>query len=1175
MRRKSLRPSSLQHFDSREYRPGSVTESRESMPKMEEFVRETDFDDDQHGALLALRADGGLRMKVGGGILLRSQGMSPASRSTPSALRRPMRRAWVGIALCLLAAAPAAASGSKADARARAVIFGEESFGNVLQLRRETARLSPHQRFDRLLNAVFPSHSDEVRIEIDFTPTNLSPPLIAALNIEADWGSRYFEGAASRRQVGGALISPAIDLVEAAKEIGKLDELRRLVEVRVSGQPAASKFQRAMLALTAIAGEDFEAAREEIDRLRDLAVQAPVVDAERGPEAVAMWVGARHAQTREAARDLAFLVYEQARNQQGPRSERWHRQTYALKHLLQWLADHGDGGEPESTREPLSHWTRVSRMTAETCGKGFPLARWRTQPGEVSHVTCHDHDYLYFASPLAGDFAVEGDFTTFGYRDIHLGLGGVWAGPGYDRKACLNGDFRREHSSLPIDPPLTRVSDWMRVRAAVEGGMRTTFINGRKVFEAPHPKDGDPWIAIHSAWYANGSVRNLRVTGSPTIPEELDLAATSELPGWLPYFDESAGSADGDWRLVNDSDHSVLIRRQRAELAGSHSESLLRYHRPMLEDGVISYEFFYRSGGVAVHPALDRLCMILRPEGVGVHWLTDGKFDRTGLDPANITAVSNEEAPLRSDDWNAVQLTLRGDTVDLHLNGELIFTRELAPTNQRTFGLFHYADKTEARVRKLRWRGEWPRELSPPPQQQLADNRLEQLLGDAERLPVVLEHNFTQGLPMDRFYVIGGGWENHVEQLSCGLRMKRPGGNYARFGIAPQVTLSGDFDITVAFDDLRTSVVEGGEGNIQLLTVLDDERRIECRVYRKHYVFSGGRSEQLAQAAVFQRRGDETEYNFPASPAEESTSGRMRLARRGSQLYFLYAEDDSREFRLIHSQEVGTAPTRTAGVRLVLESHKEGDLAEVLWQSLVIRAESAAGPITSPALSVAQLDEERRQLSAKTRIDFSAGASEAAIGYWGDLQSFSRDQQGMKIEARGADQWTAAGVVSQLGLEGDFDVALDLEVLHLEKPKENSESTVYLQAGFDDAAQTAVEVKYSISPNGIRDMEFQLNAKIPDGSISYQELSTRQTDGVRQLRLARRGGIVYLIYQPASAALPQILGRAEVGRAPVPATHLRALVHTGGAGRKTVVRFRDLRVHAERIIGPAALLEGK
>lgn len=30
-------------------------------------------------------------------------------------------------------------------------------------------------------------------------------------------------------------------------------------------------------------------------------------------------------------------------------------------------------------------------------------------------------------------FSVEADLTTFGYQDIHLGLGSYWAGSKYDR----------------------------------------------------------------------------------------------------------------------------------------------------------------------------------------------------------------------------------------------------------------------------------------------------------------------------------------------------------------------------------------------------------------------------------------------------------------------------------------------------------------------------------------------------------------------------------------------------------------------------------------------------------------------------------------------------------------------------------------------------------------------
>lgn len=1027
------------------------------------------------------------------------------------------------------------------------------------------------QRFERLLPIVFPPYDHSIRVEIDFTPTHPSPPVIAELGLETDGPSLAFERPPSRVPIGGQLISPAIDLVEAASELGRLDDLRDLIEQRHPGE-TNSKPHRALQALVAIAGEDVEAARDAIGRLREAAVQQPVLEAERGPEAVAIWAGARDPQTQDVARDLAFLVYEQARTDQGPRSERWHRHIYSLKHLLQWMAENRNGAHAER----LSNWTRVSRMTAETCGKGFPAAGWDTRPGEAQHITGHEHDYLYYAAPLTGDFEVEGDFTTFGYRETHIAIGNLWAGPSHDLKTILSGDFRREHQALAIDPPLTRMYESMRVRAVVRDGTRTTYINGRTAFEAPHPGGSDPWVAIHSPWYTNGIARDLRITGAPTIPEEINLVTAEELPGWLPYFDESAGRAESDWHLESTA-QSVLIGRRRPGIAGSHAESLLRYHRPMLEDGVIAYEFFYRPDEIAVHPALGRLCFLLSPVGVGVHWLTDGKFDRTGLDPANITLDAENQRregplPLAANEWNRIELALRGATVNLHLNGKLVYSRDLEPTNQRTFGLFHYADATEARVRNIRWRGEWPRSLPPPTGQQLADSTIDELL-EAAKLPLVFEHDFSEGLPLDRFLVIGAGWENDTELLPSGVRMKRTGGNYARYGIAPQLTLSGDFDITVAFEGLQMSAVAGGEGNIQLLAALGDERMTECRVFRKHYVLADHKHEQLAQAAVFQRRGEQTDYSFPASPAEESMSGRLRLARRGSQMFFLYAEHDSPEFRLIHSQQVATAETRIAGVRLVIESNKPRSLAEVVWKNIKIRAESASGPLTHPALSMTQLDQQSRQLPAGGRCNLSSTARQDAFTFWGSPARTSRSREGMTIDAPGADQWTATGVMSRIGLEGNFDVSLDLDVLHLERPAANQESTVYLQTEFDDERRTAVEAKFAITPSGIRAVEMQLNRRNRAGSMDYQELASRQVEAVRQLRLARRDGILYLLFRPGENAPSQVLARAEVGDAPVPPTFLRALVHTGGAGRKTVVRLKNLRIRAERLIGPAALLE--
>ena len=62
---------------------------------------------------------------------------------------------------------------------------------------------------------------------------------------------------------------------------------------------------------------------------------------------------------------------------------------------------------------------------------------------------------------------------------------------------------------------------------------------------------------------------------------------------------------------------------------------LLRYQRPLMEDGSIEYEFFYDPDHFETHPALDRLAFILDPSGIREHWIGDGRYDRTDLAPDN------------------------------------------------------------------------------------------------------------------------------------------------------------------------------------------------------------------------------------------------------------------------------------------------------------------------------------------------------------------------------------------------------------------------------------------------------------------------------------------------------------------------------------------------------------
>jgi hypothetical protein len=712
--------------------------------------------------------------------------------------------------------------------------------------------------------------------------------------------------------------------------------------------------------------------------------------------------------------------------------------------------------------------------------------------------------------------------------------------------------------------------------------MRTTYVNGREIFQRQQGERADPWLSIHSWWLTNGTVKNLRVLGDPVIPNEVKLI-TSDLAGWLAYFDESVGGRNSDWLSKapqgpggeSEGGSMELCSLRRPDREGTFSQSLLRYHRPMIEDGTIEYEFFYEPGQSLVHPTLDRLCLLLNPTRVDVHWITDGRHDPTSLGPDNVTAEPQHQKhkgllPFKPSEWNSLALSVKGNTVAMVLNGTLVFSRDLEPTSLRTFGLFHYADQTEARVRNIRWRGDWPTKLPAPAEQGLATHEIEVLVGDPNALPLVFDHDFRHGVPSGLFSVVGDKWEENLKQVTNGIQLTRPTGQYVNYAIVSPVLLSGDFDITASFEDFAAQTeLDYGESNIQLSVTLDDDRSRECFLFRKVFGVPPDTREQLVQAAVFEKRGGETQYLFFRNPPEESTAGRMRLLRRGNELSYLYSEDDSNEFRLIHKEAVSSAD---ATVKLVVGQHKAG-FTQVVWKNLTVRAQSSFGCPEKGLKTIADLDKERSALPPERVYSFATPKPVAGVEGLGPFTvgdqasaSYMRDQAGLTITVPGSDHWQAAGLVPRLTLKGDFDISLELNVLHMEPCQMYDESVVLLQTEFKDKRQSVSEVKYAIHHGGDRKAETQQRRIRGDGTFNYQEIVSRPETTASLLRLARRGDVIYQIFQGKADSPPQVLGAMKIGTDPVQSGLLRALIHTGGENRKTVIRFRVFRIRAEQIV---------
>jgi len=609
---------------------------------------------------------------------------------------------------------PSSLPGQESERRARHAVIGEpilcRQAGEILASAR---KLKPEERYTVLADWVLPCTDHPVfRLQGVFTPTD---PVPAPGGGSPSRGSDKLkdEATQARQQTGGILEAPALELVDTAEKLGKLAELAD----RAASAPAEGEVnQRGKLALQAliqIARNDDAAAEKSIQELGALLAKLSQEQPAwvRWPEPVVCSRAIERPRLRKPALALLEPVIGQAQTKTGQTI--WDRQFKNLRSRALVLSEEGNNAKPFGTDPDAAPWARVTHPRAETRGTGNPIPQWTMKDGQINHYPGHENDFFYLSIPLRGEFQFDCELTSFDWREIRVSYGGLTVGLKYDLKHLERFHYGRYLQEIALVPPFTKIGDWYPFRLVVKAGRMTTFIDGRKVHEAPLPAECDPWLAFFAMGHLYGGARKIRISGNPVIPERLNLTALPDLTGWLAdYFGELVGVDNADWDKRGDE----IQGRLHSDSSGMKLESVLRYNRPLLEDGEIDYEFYYEPGKTMVHPALDRLTLLLEPDGVKMHWLTDAQFERSGLKPNNASTETENlrgpaSLPLKPKEWNRLSLSLAGDRVTVRLNQTEIYTRTLEPTNQRIFGLFHYADETDVRVRNVTYSGHWPRQL--------------------------------------------------------------------------------------------------------------------------------------------------------------------------------------------------------------------------------------------------------------------------------------------------------------------------------------------------------------------------------------------------------------------------------------------------------------------------------
>lgn len=832
---------------------------------------------------------------------------------------------FVASAVVLLSVTPASSFELTAHTQSvLATIIGEDVLSmNIDHVRKVSATLPVAQRYRMLAEWVLPNHyRQDFRFRGAFSQT-FPPP-----NDD-------------RPQSSGEIVSSVIDLIKAASQCEQLLELARRVEAIEVFDNLARRQRAAILFLIARAQHDPVAAQRTLKHFAALFESFDLETPERyWPELIVASEAAGVPEFGQTTQDLIVELHKHRLQYFGdPRKDVFLDHARWLQGLQEYCIAKNVSRKELPSAVALKNWTSVGYWEAKSRGHGKPVANWQFDGTSVRKIGGHELDHLMFRMPLRGNYQIECDYSIGGDTGSSMMVAGVHLEriPGGVRF----GSFRKDTDANAFVPALSQARDWNHFRAEVRDGKLTQWLNGRVAFERKLHREHDPWIALRSWRRGHCELKNVRITGTPEVSEMINLTSDPQLSGWAPYYEEGFLNR-GNWRQQESRGGNTIYGRFRPELVGTMTEKLLRYHRPMLEDGEIRYDFFHKRGETMIHPALDRCCFILEPDGVKIHWLTDRTHDNTGADPANLTIEADSQRapsplPFVPNEWNTLSLKLTGDVAQLSLNDVPVYERTMEAGNQRTFGLFHYADQTDAMIRNVSWEGKWPKSIPPLIEQELRGTDMDLLDKQLAELPATLACNFQDGVPQTAFEIEGDS--QSIEQGKDGIRLSLDK-NKGLQNLRPRVQVKGDFDIELQFRDLEIDDVYNNTTGIALVLFFDSDKGDNCGLYRRYQGYSNDGLTNHHRLLFARKQtdpgGNPVYRGIPT--AEESNSGKIRLARRGTTLTALYAEENSPFYRIVGTGTISRDVELLATIQLLLQAPKDTSV-KVVWQKLTIRAE--------------------------------------------------------------------------------------------------------------------------------------------------------------------------------------------------------------------------------------------
>ncbi len=395
---------------------------------------------------------------------------------------------------------------------------------------------------------------------------------------------------------------------------------------------------------------------------------------------------------------------------------------------------------------------------------------------------------------------------------------------------------------------------------------------------------------------------------------------------------------------------------------------------------------------------------------------------------------------------------------------------------------------------------------------------------------------------------------------------------YRRATITPQLTIEGDFDVTVSYERFAGAPANNTTASLILQAAMDKPAPKEFMLYRRALGREDGLRDQVLLASTAWREGAETRRDFANGGAFEATSGRLRLARRDDMIYFLASEGDSPHFRLIHSKRGSADALAADGLRLMAQVNAPGRI-DVVWTKLSVRAERLSGLAVENSMElVNELNRRRDALPGRFEHDFAQDElTIEKFHRWGFEPAAQPLPGGLPIAAEGADAWRSIGVAPHVSLSGDFDIAAEIEGARFDPPKPGENSAVYLQVELPSEQSVQYSMILLEYENGRRELVAQLRRQTASGSIEYSTHRREAPAPLQRLRLVRRGKQMLFLYSADLSQPDCLMARLDASDIDVADPGVRLFIHAGGAGRKAEVCFKRVSIHGQRVaIKPAA-----